>query len=336
MRAGRRIASAVVAGGALAAAWACELAEVEVAKPDDVVVAEVMVVLASGSGGGPGFAMSASALLHRTRQGTAVAPVDGASVRLANQDGRAVVLAPEPRGHPCLTRWAYASDTLAWRLVRDETGASCYVFAETEASFAPGDQLALEVVLAGGGALDGASRIPSAFSMPQLRLEDGMCAMRPETQQRVEWTEADGAWAYRSEARITGHEPGDGFGVQSDSVDLQLLAIGGAQTGLVFPRSFGLSEYLDATYDRDLILKLRDGLPDGAWARLSVTAIDRNWMNWSRNTGVTFSGIVRIPSVFGDGTGVFATGVRREFEVTVRDDAGMPPCGPEEASPGLP
>ncbi len=318
-----------MANGALAvvvlgASWACELVEVEAAKPDDVVVAEVAVVLASGSGDGLEFAMSASALLHRTRQGTSV---DGATVRLSNQDGRTVALLAEPRGFLCLHY-----DTLALGQARDESGASCYRAAETEEPFAPGDRLALEIVLADGGVLNGASRIPSSFSMPQLRLADGMCGMRPETQQRLDWTPANGAWAYRSEARVTGHEQGAGSGFRPDSLDLQLLALGRERTGLVFPRSFGFSEYLDSTYDRDLILKLRDGLPAGAWAHLSVTAIDRNWMNWTRDTGVTFSGTVRIPSVFGDGTGAFATGIQRQFEVTVGEDTGAPACGPEESA----
>lgn len=319
-----RMANAALTVAALGASGACELVEVEVAKPDDVVVAETMVVLASG--GNPEYAMSAFALLHRTYQGTTVAPVDGAAVRLTNQDGRTTTLVAEPRGYLCLHY-----DTLSWDATRDLSGAACYRAAETETPFAPGDRLTLEIVLADGGVLEGASQIPFSFSMPELRLADGMCGMRPETQQRVDWTPSDGAWAYKSEARITGHEPGGGFGPNADSLDLDLLAIGREQTGLVFPRSFGLSEYLDSTYDRDLILKLRDGLPAGASARLAVTAIDRNWMNWTRTSGISFSGNVRIPSVFGDGTGAFATGVRRQFAVTVGDDGGLPACGPEEA-----
>jgi len=297
------MANAALTVAALGASGACELVEVEVAKPDDVVVAETMVVLASG--GNPEYAMSAFALLHRTYQGTTVDPVDGAAVRLTNQDGRTTTLVAEPRGSLCLHY-----DTLSWDATRarDLSGAACYRTAETGTPFAPGDRLALEIVLA-----------------------DGMCGMRPETQQRVDWTPSDGAWAYKSEARITGHEPGAGFGPNADSLDLDLLAIGREQTGLVFPRSFGLSEYLDSTYDRDLILKLRDGLPAGASARLAVTAIDRNWMNWTRTSGISFSGNVRIPSVFGDGTGAFATGVRRQFAVAVGDDGGLPACGPEEA-----
>ncbi len=315
-----RVAKTALVAVASAASWSCELVEVEVARPDDVVVAEAALVLASDAGAGRGFAMSALALLHRTRQETGVAPVDGATVRVSDQDGRSVVLLPEPRG--------LCVDSLDWRFARDLSGASCYRAAPTEEPFVPGDRLTLEVVLADGGALEGASQVPSLFSMPDLRLANGVCGMLPETQQRIDWTQAEGAWAYKNEARISGYAPSAGSAGRSKPVHLELLAIGREETGLVFPRSFGLSEYLDETYDRELILRLRDGLPEGASAELSVTAIDRNWMNWARTSGITFSGVVRIPSVFGDGTGAFATGVRRRFEVAVEDAADLPACGP--------
>lgn len=319
-----KIASAALAAAVSAASWGCELVEVEAAPPDDVVVAEAVVLLVADSGGGSGFSMSVSALLHRTRRDAAADPVDGATVRVAGQDGRTVMLLPAPRVERC------GLDSLNWDWARDMYGASCYRAAESEPLFAPGDKLALEVVLAGGGVLKGASQIPSPFAMPDLRLAGGVCGMRPETHQRIDWTEAGGAWAYKNEAQITGYDPGKGTGYRPDSLHLELLAIGRDETGLVFPRAFGLAEYVEGTYDRELITRLRSGLPDGASAALSVTAIDRNWMNWTRNSGITFSGVVRTPSVFGDGTGAFATGVQRRFEVTVGGDTGAPACGPEE------
>lgn len=323
-----RRAAAALSVTTVAAAWGCELVDVDVAQPDDVVVAQVTALLRSGEAEGDGFGLSASALLHRTRRASGVQPVDGATVRIANQHGREVVLVPEPRGYLCI-----GVDSLRWGWLQDETGASCYRFAQTEAPFQPGDQLALEVDLPDGRQLTGASQAPSRFSMPELRLADGVCAMLPETQQRIDWTPSEGAWGYKSEVRIDGlDDDADGEGLRADSVHLELLALGREKTGLVFPRAFGLSEYLDGPYSRELILSLRDGLPAGASAVFAVTAIDRNWFNWTRNSSFTFSGVVRIPSVFGDGSGVFATGIRRRFEVMVGDAVEAPACGPEAPS----
>lgn len=316
-------AAATLSVATVAAAWGCELVRVDVAQPDDVVVAEVTALLTSGEAEGDGFGLSASALLHRTLRESGAQPVAGATVRIANQDGREVALLPEPRGWLCI-----GLDSLYWGRRQDETGAFCYRSEQTETPFQPGDQLALNVGLPDGTELTGASQVPSAFSMPELRLADGVCAMPPETQQRIDWTPSQGAWAYKSEVRIDGLDDA-GDGVRADSVHLELLALGRAQTGLVFPGDFGLSEYLDGPYSRELILSLRDGLPAGASAVFAVTAIDRNWFNWTRNSSFTFSGVVRIPSVFGDGSGVFATGIRRRFEVMVGDAVEAPACGPE-------
>ena len=322
-RAGRTVGAAVSVSIA-AVAWGCELVEVEVARPDEAIVAEVTILLTSGEGAGDGFGMSASALLQRTRRESRVQPVSGATVRVANQDGRAVVLSPEPQGSLCI-----GVDSLQWGWMQDETGVSCYRSTEAETPFQPGDPLALEVVLPDGGVLTGASQMPAAFSMPELRLEQGVCGMLPETHQRIDWTPSEGAWAYKSEVRITGIEADARDPYRPDSVHLEVLALGREQTGLVFPRAFGLAEYLDANYSRELVLSLRDGLPAGSSAVFSVTAIDRNWFNWTRNSSFTFSGVVRIPSVFGDGSGVFATGIRRRFAVTVEDGVEAPKCGPE-------
>lgn len=321
---GARRARAALSVATVAAGWGCELVEVEVAAPDDAVVAEVMVLLTSGEAEGDGFGLSASALLQRTRRGSGVQPVDGATVRIANQDGREVVLLPEPRGWLCI-----GVDSLQWGWRQDETGTFCYRSERTETPFQPEDQLALNVGLPDGSELTGASQVPSGFSMPELRLADGVCAMLPETQQRIDWTPSQGAWGYKSEVRIDGLAADDGDGLRADSVHLELLALGREETGLVFPKAFGLSEYLDGPYSRELILSLRDGLPVGASAVFAVTAIDRNWFNWTRNSSFTFSGVVRIPSVFGDGSGVFATGIRRRFDVMVGDAVEAPACGPE-------
>ena len=48
-----------------------------------------------------------------------------------------------------------------------------------------------------------------------------------------------------------------------------------------------------------------------------ISATDRNYVNWVRGGNFNPSGQVRVPTIRGDGTGVFASTVTRTFEVVV-------------------
>ena len=48
---------------------------------------------------------------------------------------------------------------------------------------------------------------------------------------------------------------------------------------------------------------------------MSIAAADRNYVNWVRGGNFNPSGQVRVPSVRGDGTGVFAATVVRSLRV---------------------
>ena len=46
-----------------------------------------------------------------------------------------------------------------------------------------------------------------------------------------------------------------------------------------------------------------------------MAALDRNWANWIREGRLNINGETVVPSVFGDGTGMFGTAVRWKVEV---------------------
>ena len=60
-------------------------------------------------------------------------------------------------------------------------------------------------------------------------------------------------------------------------------------------------------------------------------AVDLNWTNWIRQGRINLNGDVRVPSVFGNGTGWFGTAVRWRLSVESRHPNGdddLPLCGP--------
>jgi hypothetical protein len=141
----------------------------------------------------------------------------------------------------------------------------------------------------------------------------------------IEWTAAEGTWAYIAETVITGLRDALPDEIEvDDPLDLFGLAISASDTTIVFPSEFGIFERFDL--DRDLALLLQEGLPEGTTAAVVVGATDRNWVNWVRGGSFNPSGQVRIPSVHGAGTGVFASVVRRTVRFDVGDSFGTPPC----------
>jgi hypothetical protein len=113
--------------------------------------------------------------------------------------------------------------------------------------------------------------------------------------------------------------------VEDDPLYLLGLAVSAADTTIVFPGEFGAFDRYDL--DQGLALALQKGLPAGTDARVVVTAADRNYVNWVRGGNFNPSGVVKIPSLRGDGTGVFATSVSRSFQV-VAPKAGAAPSAP--------
>lgn len=142
---------------------------------------------------------------------------------------------------------------------------------------------AFEVALADGGRLEGASRVPGSFRLPGYPEQ---CTIRPDTLLPMRWSRSEGSWAYVNETAIFGLPGalrGEGITVEDDPLYLLGLSVSDADTTIVFPSEFGAFNRLDL--DRDLAVRLQRGLPRGTRAEITITAVDRNYVNWARGGG---------------------------------------------------
>ena len=306
------------------AAAGCELTEVTVELPPDVIVAEVQVVLTLDLEDDEP-SLTAWTLLHRTYQPEGAPSLSGAVVTVSGEEGDTVRLVEQAGIEPCLL-----PDT-----VEDfsSPGAACYRAEATPAPFAPGEVLSLQIRAADGRVLTGASLVPGAFSMTGLTQENGQCRMQPDTNNRFQWTPSDDSWAYITDARLEGLAAAlASRGINApDTLYLAGVSIGREDTDIVFPRNLGVFDFFDADEDgREVIRALKMGLPEGTRAGVAVTAVDRNWVNWARGGNFNPSGEVRIPSVFGEGTGMFGTAIQRRVRIrsSLRGEGEPPRCGP--------
>ena len=113
--------------------------------------------------------------------------------------------------------------------------------------------------------------------------------------------------------------------VVEDPLKLLGLSISDQDTTIVFPSEFGIFDRFDL--NQDLATRLQDGLPPSTTAQVSITAVEGNFVNWARGGNFNPSGQVRVPSLRGDGTGVFAATVSRGFLVVSSEQAGpLPDC----------
>ena len=314
-------ATVIAAAAAVPLLGGCELTEVTLAESDDVVVAEMRLTLNLDTGDGAP-SLDAYAYLHRTLSAARADEVEGATVRVSGASGAVVHLEPAESGGDCLS---YDPES------PNEDVGSCYRAFASPSPFLPRDVVELEVVLADGSTLTASSRIPGAFDFVDLTHEDGHCRLEPDTNYRFGWTQAEGTWSYLSDTWIMGLPEalaGQDVAVP-DSLYLTGFGIGQEDTDVLFPGEYGLFDVADDA-NVELLRILDDGLPGGAWGRLAFAATDRNWVNWVRGGNFNPSGIIRIPSVFGDGTGFFGTATQRELHVRAGPGGdGMPPlCGP--------
>lgn len=297
----------------------CDLTEVAIAEADDVVVSQGALVLTLHPDDPFHVEMAAPLLLHRLF-GDRVESVSGATVRITSSSGRTIAFVEDRRLDSCLAR-----DSLGSLYLKRSAGASCYRPPRSEASFLPGDTLELTVVTPDDRVLTASSQVPGVFDLPGVALDEGQCSFPADARLKLDWTQSDAAWGYLLETEMAGVGT-DG----EDSLYLSRLLTGHRQTEAVFPSDFvRIDEYLDGEESRKLLVALQDGLPAGATAGVSISAVDRNWLTWARGGPYHPSGQVRVPSVFGDGTGFFATAVHRRMRVTTEPgDGGLPQCGP--------
>lgn len=306
MRPGSPVRSLVALLGGLLAGG-CEIAEVAVADVEDVVIAEVYANVAADRADN-----HLLGVLHRTI-GPDEVDVDeliAARLTVTRSDGLVIRMLDAPLGD-CI-------ETVG----EDRTGA-CFVADPAEAAaLRPGDLLSLEVALADGGRLEGASRIPGSFHLPNYPEQ---CTIPPDTLLGLRWSRSEGSWAYVNETAIFGLPGalrGEGIIVEDDPLYLLGVSISDADTTIVFPSEFGAFNRLDL--DRDLAVRLQRGLPNGTRAEITITAVDRNYVNWARGGSFNPSGQVRVPSLRGDGTGVFGTTVGQRVIVFASDDPSAP------------
>ncbi len=291
---------------------ACDLEEIMIVEVEDVVVAEIYVNLAEDP-----TENEVRAYLHYTigAPGSGGNELSSALIVVSRPDGLTLTLV-ENQLEACLDSLPTVGDGVCFLADPAQTP-----------NLSPGDQLEVEVTFADGGTLFGATRVPSSFQIDGISTA---CRLDPDTLLPLLWSSSSGAWAYVNETSISGLtdalEP-EGIVVEEDDDPLHLLglSISDQDTTIVFPSEFGIFDRFDL--DQALANRLQEGLPNSTTAEVSITAVEGNYVNWARGGNFNPSGQVRVPSIRGDGTGVFAATVSRGFVVVSSDQAGpLPDC----------
>lgn len=288
----------------------CELEDITLVQAEDVVIAEVYVQLDGGGGGDT----TIRAFLHRTLGLEGSRPVPGAAVTITRQSGATLELAE-------------AGQALCIESLPIEDDGTCYWASPEPGRVDPGETLRLDVVLPDGGVLTSATTVPGSFE-PVGIPSGGPCRIAPDTTVELRWSRSGGAWAYVNETLLRGIGPplaAEGIEAE-DPLYLLGLSVSAADTTIVFPSEFGLFNRFEL--EQDLALRLQRGLPDGVVADVTVTATDRNYVNWVRGGNFNPSGQVRLPSVRGDGTGVFAAVVVQRLQIVSSADPQAAPACP--------
>lgn len=286
----------------------CELTEVTLAEPRDVIIAEVVL---------RARASTQTAYLHRT--------VSGGSLRVA---GATIVVTDEERG----TTLVYDEDDEALCLnPAPEPGTdwlgTCYVARGDPTTIREGARYTVRIDLPGGGVLSGATRVPGEFEITRPRFT--ACRLSLFTRYELTWTRSPGASVYLAETRLDGIRqalrqggldiPGDG------SLTMTALGIGASDTTMTFPSDFGIFDrFEEGAFD--VLVAIQRGLPPGVRAPVVVAAADPNYVNWARGGSFNPSGLVRISSLTGAGRGVFGSMAVRQFELRTTGSLGVPVC----------
>lgn len=292
----RRMVALVLLG---AGAAACELEEITLVDAEDVVVAEVYVNVAADPQDN-----EIRAFLHRT-VGTreSVADLFDARITVRRSDGLSF-LVPGAAVEDCVETAPLL-----------EPGACFLIDDSTTTVLSPGDVFEIEIVLADGGLISGATQVPGRFDLAYPET----CRLPPDVLMDVRWSRSDRAWAYLNETSIrdlpAALEP-EGIQVEDDPLYLLGLSVSDSDTSIVFPSQFGVFNRLDL--DQDVAVRLQRGLPAGSRAQLSITAVDGNYVNWARGGNFNPSGQVRISSLRGAGIGVFGATYGHSFQVLSR------------------
>jgi hypothetical protein len=284
----------------------CELQEVQITEVSDVIIAEV--ILETGK-------ITQLAWLHRTREEAKDQRVTGANVSVRSSTGQTAIFQPT-RDSVCM---------VARRDSLQEGTGSCYASNLFALDVVPGRTYQLDIRTADGRTLAGSTTVPGEFGL-QRPAPPGLsdCTITPMTKFEVRWSRSEGAWVYASETSLRNIRAplrAAGIDIDRDPIRLFGLSLSAADTTIVFPTEFGVFDRLNDELTEALAF-IQEGLPAGVSARTVIAAADRNYVNWERGGSFNPSGFVRVPSVFGDGTGVFGSLVTKTFTVNVRANPG--------------
>jgi hypothetical protein len=191
----------------------------------------------------------------------------------------------------------------------------------------PGRRYTLFIGLDDGRELTGATRVPEMFVLNNPLWQT--CRLSPDTKLEMQWTQAGGSSVYIISTRLFGlkqalRERGVPT-VGNDPVELFGLSVTAADTTMSFPDELGLFNRFDEDMHA-MLVAIRNGLPPGVRAEGVVAAADRNYVNWVRGGVFNPSGVVRIPSIQGDGYGVFGSMTMEEFEMRTTGGSSLPSC----------
>ena len=271
------------------------------------MIAEVILV----AGPGP-----QRALLHRAHGAGEDTRVAGADIEVRDAAGRVLPFQPAP-----------AEDCIDLPADAGTVPGSCYVSPAGGAfEVMPGGTYNLRIALANGGVLTATTTLPADFVVTSPA--HAACAIPPDTVIELRWTTAADTWAYIAETSLAGIRTAlatRGITVNKDPLRLFGLAISREDTTLVFPGDFGLFDRADEEV-AGALLAIRRGLPPGVTATVVIAAAERNYVNWARGGQFNPSGFVRVPSIRGAGSGVFAGIVPRELMLSTRSESALPAC----------
>lgn len=300
------VAAALAAGG-------CDITEVALAEPDELVVAEALVQV----------------LPERIRVSVYLHPTMGDRDPERLSHARVYV---SPEGRPAVPLLRVDPRNCLLAIPRDPVpGGACFVANHLPGDPGPGAHLELRIELPDGGRLGGTTTIPGDFTMVAPGVVSGRdgatCHLAPDTSLDLTWTRAEGAWAYFLESHIHGLpaslEPFETT-TRDEPLFLVGLSVSAADTTSVFPTNLGVFDRFGS--DSEMLVALQGGLPPGSHADVHVAAVDRNYVNWVRGGGFNPSGATRVPSLRGDGTGYFGSAVLRSFKVTTERTVPVPPA----------
>jgi hypothetical protein len=275
----------------------CELQEITIALPDDVVVAEV--ILQEGD-------TVQRAWLHRTIGTQNPSRITDAVVTVQDEE----------RGIELEFRADADSLCLSPAPPAGLGGmGTCYVARGGAGMVRAGAQYSLRISMPGRADMYAATRVPGDYDIVTPAAAE--CVLQPATTMELTWTRSEDAWVYLTQARFVGLLAAlrrEGVAVPpalpDAPLDLLGLSIGAADTTSLFPADVGVFDRADELL-HPVLVAIRDGLPEGVRATVVVAATDRNYVNWIRGGSFNPSGTVRVPSISGGGTGVFGALVRR-------------------------